>query len=429
MSALATGTTAPAAALTVHISTSTLQGDRVAMHPGTPAYMSPEQMFGRAIDQRSDIYSLGVIVYEMATGHRPYAVDDPLELVLTLSRNFLRPGDETHVPAQVSEIIAKMLAVKPDERYQTAGDLEAAIVALTAAPQRAVVAAPAASRMRAAGRVAVVAAVAFAVTTALGYIESFGFNQTLGRVAPFNGDSFATWVEMGLRAFVTPLVYMIAVFVVLAAVRFFVRLLSLSRGIEHLLTTGATHTARFGARLGLNDPLVLGQAVAGLGLIALVVAVWAFYPFLSGVASVSISDFPAQKYSALQPANSTRHFYRFIFTVLTAGLSLAAVRIQRLRATQTVRNGGGGLAIVAAMIVVSLVMCQLPYRIVSKSDMPRLDVAGERCYAIGSTTDELLLHCPDRQPPRNRVVKRNDPAVRDTGIRQNIFTPPETSHE
>ena len=430
MSALATGTTTPGAALTVHISTSTLQGDRVAMHPGTPAYMSPEQMFGRAIDQRSDIYSLGVIVYEMATGHRPYAVDDPLELVLTLSRNFLRPGDaETPLPAQVSEVVAKMLAVRPEERYQTAGDLEAAIVALTAVPQQAVVAAPAASRVRAAGRMAVVVAVAFAVTTVLGCIESFGFNRTLGRVAPFDQDSLATWVEMGLRALVNPLVYTIAAFVVLAAVRFFVRLLSLSRGIEHLLTTGATHTARFSAHLGLSDPLVLGQAVAGIGLVALVAAVWLFSPFISAFGSASISDFAAQKYSTLQPANTTRHFYRVVFTLLTVGLSLAAVRIQRVRATQVVHKGGGGLAIVSAMIVVSLVMCQLPYRIVWKNEMPRLDLAGERCYEIGATADELLLHCPDRQPPRNRIVKRNDPAVHDTGIRQNIFTPPETSHE
>jgi hypothetical protein len=79
------------------------------------------------------------------------------------------------------------------------------------------------------------------------------------------------------------------------------------------------------------------------------------------------------------------------------------------------------------MLVVAILLCQWPYRTVWKNEMPRLDVAGERCYAIGATSVEYLIHCPDRQPPRNRVVKRGDPTVRDTGIIQNIFTPPETS--
>jgi hypothetical protein len=228
---------------------------------------------------------------------------------------------------------------------------------------------------------------------------------------------------------VTPLVYALAIFILLAAVKFVLRLLSLSRGIEHLLTTGATKTARLGARLRLEDPLVLGQALGGIGIVVMIFVVLHFLPFIKAFGTKSISSFPAEWYLPLQPSQNSTHLYRFTFTMLTVGFGLGAARIWRLRATQPVRRGGAGVAIVLVMFVVSLVMCQFPYRIVWKNEMPRLDVAGERCFAIGKADDRLLIHCPDRVPPRNRIVDRNASDIHDTGLVQNIFTPPETPHE
>jgi hypothetical protein len=96
---------------------------------GTPAYMSPEQGSGRKIDARSDIYSLGIILYEMATGRVPYRAETPLAVVfmhasapLPLPRS-LNPG----LPEAVERVILKALAKNPDDRYQTAEELMAAL--------------------------------------------------------------------------------------------------------------------------------------------------------------------------------------------------------------------------------------------------------------------------------------------------------------
>ena len=333
--------------------------------------MSPEQMFGRPIDQRSDIYSLGVIVYEMATGHRPYSTDDPLEVVLTLSRNFLRPGESsTSLPAQLNDVIAKMLAVKPDDRYQTAGELENALITLTATGTS--VAPVPRSRVRVLGRIVTAGVCVAAGVAFLGFLETYVFNATLGRTAPFDREPAMVWVEMGLRGLVTPLLYALALFVFLAMAKFVLRILRLSRGIEHLMTTSATHTARLSARLGLEDPIVLGQAAAGIGVVTLGLVIWYFFPFMRAYGSKSISDFPAEKYALLQPPVPwTGHIYRFALTILSVGFVLAALQVQRLRATQAVRRGRGALAMVVLMLMVSIIFCQFPYRIVWKNERPR----------------------------------------------------------
>ncbi len=92
---------------------------------GTPAYMAPEQGLGEAGDERSDIYSLGVILFQLCTGRLPYEADTPLATILkhlneeTPRPMHLNPG----LPREVEKIILKAMAKEPDDRFDTAQDM------------------------------------------------------------------------------------------------------------------------------------------------------------------------------------------------------------------------------------------------------------------------------------------------------------------
>jgi serine/threonine protein kinase len=92
---------------------------------GTPAYMSPEQSLGRPGDHRSDLYSLGVMLYQLATGQLPYDADTPLAVMLKhvneplpLPRSF-----EPNLPEGIERVILKAMAKNPDDRFQSADDM------------------------------------------------------------------------------------------------------------------------------------------------------------------------------------------------------------------------------------------------------------------------------------------------------------------
>src|SRR5580658_364628 len=95
---------------------------------GTLEYMSPEQTgrMNRSIDTRSDLYSLGVTVYQMLTGMLPFTASNPLEWVHShIARQPVAPVDRCAVPEALSAITMKLLAKNAEERYQTAAGLEA----------------------------------------------------------------------------------------------------------------------------------------------------------------------------------------------------------------------------------------------------------------------------------------------------------------
>ncbi len=95
---------------------------------GTLAYMAPEQTgrMNRSIDSRSDLYSLGVILYEMMTGSLPFTASDPMEWVhCHIARQPIPPRARLkNVPVSVSAIVMKLLAKTAEERYQTAAGVE-----------------------------------------------------------------------------------------------------------------------------------------------------------------------------------------------------------------------------------------------------------------------------------------------------------------
>ena len=92
---------------------------------GTVPYMSPEQVEGKSLDPRSDIFSVGIILYEMATGRRPFEGDSSAALMSAILRE--SPSSVTvlkeDLPRQLARIIAHCLEKDPDRRFQTAKDL------------------------------------------------------------------------------------------------------------------------------------------------------------------------------------------------------------------------------------------------------------------------------------------------------------------
>ena len=96
---------------------------------GTVAYMSPEQAEGRETDARSDIFSLGVMLFEMATGGRPFTGDTSISVITSILRDTppavsdLKPG----LPVEFARIVRRCLQKEPDRRYQTAVDLRNAL--------------------------------------------------------------------------------------------------------------------------------------------------------------------------------------------------------------------------------------------------------------------------------------------------------------
>lgn len=95
---------------------------------GTPAYMSPEQAIDQPIDKRTDVYALGLILFEMLTGQQVFSGSSPVSIILKHVNEIPPPPSSlaTTLTPQIDAVVAKALEKSPDDRYQSAGELAAA---------------------------------------------------------------------------------------------------------------------------------------------------------------------------------------------------------------------------------------------------------------------------------------------------------------
>ena len=122
---------------------------------GSPRYMSPEQVTGRAVDHRSDIFSLGVVLYELASGTAPFSASQPSQLMYQVAHATPQPPSalDASLPAMLDLIVARALEKDPGARYRSAAEFAADLRACraelagergpasTAVPERTVVSA------------------------------------------------------------------------------------------------------------------------------------------------------------------------------------------------------------------------------------------------------------------------------------------------
>ena len=94
---------------------------------GTAQYLSPEQARGAAVDQRSDLYSIGVVLYEMLTGSVPFTGDSPVEIAMKHLSDTPRPPSSIRpeIPPDLDMVVLRALAKNPDDRFQTAEEMDA----------------------------------------------------------------------------------------------------------------------------------------------------------------------------------------------------------------------------------------------------------------------------------------------------------------
>jgi predicted Ser/Thr protein kinase len=407
---------------------------------GTPGYVAPERLLSGVLNASGDIYSIGVVLFEMVTGRRLFdRGQTPEHLFDTVSGRTAKASAVVGpLPQGLDEVIERALSVDPRMRYQSAHeltrDVQVILKSLDTASLPFVVpsaAAPAAARERVtsearrwiyavAGLGGVVAMLALA-----GYTTSSVYNWGVGRTGEFaDADSLRMHFVWGFRSIVAPAVFAVLGLIVLSTVIAIGRIPARAAAplTQRLMPAATT------MRLRSWRSSVRATPIAVIAPILLIIELAAIYWLWTRVGAViaSVGDLLQRSadadLSALSPANLAqqrdhRQLFALHVVVFAAAWSwLLIIRARRFGQDARVVIAGG-----LALTLWSFLLMVAPYRLTVWSEAERVLLNGQRCYLVGQRDEQGLLFCPTQPAPWNRIVRLDDPQLRRDGTRESIF--------
>jgi hypothetical protein len=172
--------------------------------------------------------------------------------------------------------------------------------------------------------------------------------------------------------------------------------------------------------MGLDRPTGLAQALAGLALVTLFVFTQVNRDVILAWTS-SVNTAPIATFLPINESNRARIYYELFLDVAIPAFIYGLYCAVHVRRREGSRDGTAALAVLVGVIAIMVFMREWPYRTFHHRDFERVKFSGERCYVNGESGDELLILCPGGSPPRNHVIRRDDPNLERLGIIENVF--------
>jgi tRNA A-37 threonylcarbamoyl transferase component Bud32 len=410
---------------------------------GTPVYMPPELLMGSRGTPASDIYSLGVLLYNLVTNQYPVrgVRADELRMAHLSGERISLAERRPELPARFVSAVEKALSPDPKNRFQSAvafkRELSEAMPHLppdsggrrrrppkreARPPDRVTPApAPAPSRAGLLQRFIVGLVASVAVCWVLGFLTTVEFNLVLGRSDAFAPEGMLDFLVWGVRALIAPVVFMMLAVLVVNVLRVTGRLIARLVPAAGEIAARVRDRARRGVeRAGLNDANAKAQALSVFGFGSLLAIVWKFRSLLNAAANV-IDETPVRSLMFMsEDYFGTRVVYRRCLELLILILVAAMWQIYRRKQAGAPVHGAA-LAGPAAVTVLALLLLVGPWRLMFQSSFEQASLAGLECSIIGETATEFLLHCPRSALPRNHVVSRTDARFRRLNREMNLF--------
>lgn len=380
---------------------------------GTPVYMAPEVLAGQTASVCSDVYSVGVLLYYLVTATYPVEGQTMADIrTAHMEGRRASLGDRRpDLPLPFIKVVERALAPDPRQRCPSAGALLEALGTADGAGSETL---SRTTYLRAALLGIAGLALGF---VGLGVVSTRYFNLVLGR-SDFADETVWDWLYWGVISSVGPAVLFMLALVALALLLVCRRLLrgvsATARNVERRLNDTAQR---------MNLSIVTSGALL-VAVTALIAAWWYFLPLLVALVSIypGISSAPVENLRFLAPEFSADHqSYRWWFSWATLLCIAVWYPVMRLGSRKGESLHRGMLLGGAAIVLLSLALLDFPYRLLYHSVFEAVTWRGEHCYILGERSDELLVFCPDMQPPRNRTVSAGAAGLERVGARENIF--------